>query len=81
MAAKNLRVRVCAGGQTRADLTFPARAAESLADLMPEHVAMQARARGLDIDAIAQRATQAGLPAGELFSLDEGGKQVRVWLE
>lgn len=81
MSALHLRVRVSAGGKTRADLTFPAAATANLSHLVPPDVAGQLAARGIDPAGVAERAVAAGFPAGELFALETGEKSVRVWLE
>jgi len=81
MTASKLRLYVSEGGQMRADLTFPVATTASLPNLIPPDVAAQLSARGIDPRAIADRAVAAGFPAGELFNLDTGSKQVRIWLE
>jgi hypothetical protein len=79
--SKHLRVRVQEAGTVRVDLTFPARAAEHLHELMPEDLVAKLQARSLDVQQIAAEAVQRHLAPGELFVLEEGSKQVRVWLE
>jgi len=81
MSATSLRLRVTAEGTVRADLTFPVGAAARLDDLVPPDVAAQLTARGIDAKSVADRVVAAGFPAGDLFALDTGPKQVRVWLE
>ena len=82
MSASNLRVQVSVAGNVRVSLTFPAGTTAMLSHLVPPDVAEQLPARGIDPQAIADRAVTAGFPVGELFALETaGGKHVRVWLE
>jgi hypothetical protein len=76
-----LRVRVEDAGTVRVNLTFKARLAESLPDLIPPELEDQLRARCLDVAAIAAAAVARNFAPGELFTLREGTKQIRVWLE
>jgi len=80
-SARNLRLRVVDAGTVRADLTFPATAAAHLADLTPPEVAEKLVARGIEVAAVAASAAERGFPPGDLFTLNDGTKQVRVWLE
>lgn len=80
-AATHLRVRVMEAGRPKVDLTMPARAAAHLADLVPADLGEKVRELGIDVAAIAATAAADGFPPGELFRLQDGGKDVRVWLE
>jgi hypothetical protein len=65
----------------KVDLTFRAALAESLPDLLPPELEEKLHARGLDVRRIAAGAAERQFAPAELFRLDEGAKQVRVWLE
>jgi len=79
--SRHLRVAVWEEGQVRVDLTFKAVLAESLPDLIPDELAEKLRARGLDVQRIAERAAEHHFSPEELFRLTEATKLVRVWLE
>ena len=76
-----LKIRVVRAGVTKAELTFPATAAENLVDLVPEEIGPRLSTRDIDIAAISRRAVSDGFPAGELFRLSEGKDDFAVWLE
>jgi len=76
-----LRIRVSRGGRTKAELTFPAAAAESLSDLIPPEVGPKLIARNIDVSQISRSLSENGFPPGNLFSLREGQDEFRVWLE
>ena len=79
--SRHLRVAVWEAGQVRVDLTFKAVLAESLPDLIPDELGEKLRARGLDVQRIADQAARRRFAPGELFRLTEESKLVRVWLE
>jgi hypothetical protein len=79
--SRHLRVAVWEAGQVRVDLTFKAVLAESLPDLIPDELGEKLRARGLDVQRIADHAAGSLFAPGELFQLAEESKLVRVWLE
>jgi predicted unusual protein kinase regulating ubiquinone biosynthesis (AarF/ABC1/UbiB family) len=79
--SRHLRVAVWEAGQVRVDLTFKAVLAESLPDLIPDELGEKLRARGLDVQRIADHAAGRLFAPGELFQLAEESKLVRVWLE
>jgi hypothetical protein len=76
-----LRVRVSEGGRQKVELTFRAAMVEHLVDLVPEELQPKLVQRGIDVGALARAAVAHGVVPGELFRLDEDGKEVRVWLE
>lgn len=80
-AAAHLRLRVRESGQTRVELTFPARAAEDLANLVPPEIEEKLAARAIDVACIARESKARGFAPEELFVFNEAGKEVRVWLE
>jgi len=79
--SRHLRVAVWEAGQVRVDLSFKAVLAESLPDLIPDELGEKLRARGLDVQRIAEEAVGRDFAPGELFRLTEASKLVRVWLE
>jgi hypothetical protein len=79
--SRHLRVRVSEAGRTRVELTFAAAAAANLTDLVPPELEERLRERHVDVGRIAAEATASGFAPGELFSLADGEKVVRVWLE
>jgi hypothetical protein len=81
MAAQHLRVRVINAGKVKVDLTFPARAAATLPDLVSGDLAGRLAERGIDPAKLAVDAVASGFAPRDLFDMNEGEKQVRVWLE
>lgn len=79
--AKSLRVQVTKNGRTSVSITFRARAAEDLEDLMPDDLLEELKTRDIDIGAIRDEAVRSGFAPAALFELEQGGKTVRVWLE
>jgi hypothetical protein len=79
--SRHLRVSVREAGAVRVDLTFNAVLAESLDELMPDELEEKLQARRVDVRRIAADAVARQFAPGELFTLTEGSKQVRVWLE
>ena len=78
---KSLRIRVEDQGELKVQLTFPTAAVSQLADLVPEELKDRLTSQGINVPAIASEATARDYPAGDLFSLQDGPKQVRVWIE
>lgn len=81
MGATLLRLCVTRNGETTVQLSFPAGATVNLPYLVPQELAPQLQARGIDLEQLAQKAVAGGLRPGELFTLDEPSRTVRVWLE
>lgn len=81
MSSDALKVEVVRDGARVAFITFPAGAVEFLPDLVPADLHDRVRQRGISLEQLARDAVARGCPAGDLFSLDEAGTQVRVWLE
>ena len=80
-AAEHLRIRVSQQGETRVQLTFPARAVENLADLMGEELLARIQAQGIQLAQIAEQVRQSDYAPGPLFELTTGDKRAAVWLE
>ena len=81
MLADSLRIRVTEWGKDRVALAFSAAATDHLADLIPPDLGPKLKARGIAIPTIVDRAKASHYAPGELFCLEDGPKQVRVWLE
>lgn len=75
-----LHVRVVEDGAVRVALTFAASAADQLPDLVPPELHGRLRAKAINLAALARDARARHYAAGELFSLEEAGRSVRVWL-
>ena len=76
-----LRIRVTRRGEQVVLLTFKPTLAAQLPDLIPEDLKPRLKAQHVDIAQLAARAKANGYPPGDLFTLDDGEKTVRVWLE
>lgn len=77
-----LRVRVTRGGETKVDLSMPARCARWLAEVIPGDVAERIRAKGVPLDEIQSGLAKSGaLAPQKLFTLEEPERTVSVWLE
>ncbi len=81
MQASSLRLRVVRNGEPVVQLSFSAAAVEHLPDLVPEEFRGRIEGRGINLRALADRVVAEGYPPGEMFSLTEGDRMVRVWLE
>jgi hypothetical protein len=76
-----LRIQVIESGRPEVDITFRARAATFLHELLPGDLGPKLTARGIDIRTIEKEVVNSGFAPGELFSLSEDEKRIRVWLE
>jgi len=79
--AQSLRIRVTRDGEPELQLTFPAWAAASLEQLIPDELKPEIASRREELHESARWAASAGYPVGELLTVDEGGTSIRVWLE
>ena len=79
--AKSLRVQVTKMGRTTVSVTFKARLAEDLDELMPDDVLEHLQERNIDIEAIRDEAVRSGFAPADLFELSQDEKTIRVWLE
>ncbi len=79
--ARRLRVRCSQDGATRVALTMRAEAAARLWEVVPPDVIQRLEQRRVDVAALGRRAEAGGFPPGELFTLEDGTRSVRVWLE
>jgi hypothetical protein len=81
MTATTLRLRVVRGSEPTVQLSFAAAAAGNLPDLIPVELAGHLHDRGIDLRQLADRVVAGGYQPCDLFTLEEDGKTVRVWLE
>ncbi len=79
--ASNLRIRVKKEGKTVVAVTFRARAAADLRELMPDDVIEQLENRKIDLSEISDRVVRSRFAPADLFELEQNGKSIRVWLE
>lgn len=81
LLSEKLCVTVHRDGRKTVELTFRAVAAKRIDELMPDDVLEALKRRSIDIHAIKRRVVNSQCAPGELFTLDEDNKRVRVWLE
>jgi predicted unusual protein kinase regulating ubiquinone biosynthesis (AarF/ABC1/UbiB family) len=81
MKSKSLFILVTENNETRVKLTFGARSAANLPDLVPDELVGKLNRRSIDLQLLAKRAEESDFAPAELFTLVEGSKSVRVWLE
>jgi hypothetical protein len=75
-------VRVVEDGVNAIKLDLPPEAATDLPAIMPSSVLAQLASDGtIDLAALSQSLQRDGIAPQELFKLDTGRKQCRVWLE
>lgn len=80
--ARRLSVRITENGVSTVSLDLPAEAATDLASIIPKPVMAEIQtALDIDLSGLTRRLQQEGISPQELFSLDNGHKQCRVWLE
>jgi hypothetical protein len=80
-AAQWMKVRVRRDGQTIVELTHAASAVERLASMLDDNLKKRIGATGVDLEALASSVRQSGYRSGPLFVMNEGNKEVKVWLE
>jgi predicted unusual protein kinase regulating ubiquinone biosynthesis (AarF/ABC1/UbiB family) len=81
MPATTLRLRVVRNGEPVVQLSFAAAAVGHLQDLIPQELAGRLERRGINLQQLGDDAVASGHEPRELFTLEEDGKIVRVWLE
>jgi hypothetical protein len=79
--AQSLRIRVTRDGEPELQLTFPAWAAASLDDLIPDDLKPFIAPRHQELHESARSAASEGYPCGDLLQVDQNGRRIRVWLE
>ncbi len=81
LKSKEICIQVTEAGKLKAQVTLAVRALPNLKTFIPDEVLTQLEQRQIDISAIIGRALAQECPPGDLFSLVEANKTVRVWLE
>lgn len=81
MRSSNMKVQVVRDGRQVVALSFPAGAVAHLPDLVPSDLLEQVERRGISLAALAREAVARDGAPGDVFSHDDGGTRVRVWLE
>lgn len=80
MKSESLHILVREAAQTKISLTFDAKAADHLEELVPRDLKETLSRRCIDLSAVVERARGSNYEPGNLFSWEEGNKSVRVWL-
>lgn len=81
MRSETLHISVVENGIDRVALTFGAGATDNLPDLVPYELRRSLQERDINLVTIADDARRTDYAPGELFSLVDGHKLVRVWLQ
>ena len=81
MNSEILHILVSDHGETKVDLTFGAQAAANLDSLVPLELKERLAKRDIDLAAIASRSVANDFEPGNLFEIEEEGRNVRIWLE
>ncbi|HPF40002.1 MAG TPA: AarF/ABC1/UbiB kinase family protein [Phycisphaerae bacterium] len=81
--ARYLRIRVREGTRDKVLLTFPARAADNLGELMDEELRDRIIGHGYDLDVIGKSIRRSGYAPQPLFEISDvtTNKTASVWLE
>lgn len=79
--SKHLRLVVTERGREKVSLTFKARVARLLPDMITEDLQARLDAQSIDVHKITDRIVAGGFEPGVAFELVDSEKSVRVWLE
>lgn len=79
--AKFLRVSVMEGSRQIVRVTMPSTQVSRLEELIPEDVLERIRESNIDLNALSRKACEGGILPQELFALNVGARDYRVWLE
>ncbi|MCO4783261.1 MAG: AarF/ABC1/UbiB kinase family protein [Candidatus Cloacimonetes bacterium] len=79
--AQSLKISVFENSTQKVQLTFQRHLVNQLKHLIPPDVLTVIQSRSIDIDSIIHQTHLNGYPSGDLFSLQENNKTIRVWLE
>lgn len=79
--AQFLKIRVTEASRQVVALSMPASQVPFIQDQIPEDVLTKIRDAQINLDEIVRRTCEQGIVPGELFTLDTGCRQYRVWLE
>ena len=80
MLSDTLHISVVENGTIKVALTFGAGATDNLPDLVPHELRSRLAERAINLVTIAADAKRRLYAPGELFSIADGAKRVRVWL-
>lgn len=79
--SRHLRLVVTERGREKVSLTFKARVARMLPDMITDDLQVRLDAKSIDVQAITERIVAGGFEPGVAFELLDSDKSVRVWLE
>ena len=79
--AQFLKIRVTEASKQVVAVSMPASQVPFLQDQIPEDVLPKIRDARIDLEGIVRHTCERGIVPGELFTLDTGGREYRVWLE
>jgi predicted unusual protein kinase regulating ubiquinone biosynthesis (AarF/ABC1/UbiB family) len=79
--AKWFKIRVTENGRTKVELTGNASGIERLEEQLDPSLLVKIKERGIDLKEVVADVRRNGYQPCEVFELDEGAKQIRVWLE
>lgn len=80
MKSSSLHIQVREASETKVSMTFSAAATDSLPGLVPLELHEKLRVRAINLENVVADARRRDYAPGDLFSFDDGTKQVRVWL-
>lgn len=83
MKSEELHIQITEAGSVKVALTFKAKVAEHLTDLIPPDLLPKIEAQGLDLEKITQEIIASNFEPQDIFCLElpEHQKSVRVWLK
>lgn len=79
--SKHLKIRVQEHGRTKVALTSRAGSIEHLREMLPVEVLQQIKDRQIDLDRIVSDIRRRGYAPGPVFDLQDGDKDIEVFLE
>ncbi len=79
--SKYLKIRVQVDGETKVQLTSPASAIDDLEELLPSDVKRRIDELEIDLASLVSDVRRRGYTPGEVFRLEDAGKQIEAWLE
>lgn len=80
MLSQELHIEVIENGVPKVRLKLGPRALPNLSSLMPGFVRAKLAARNINLEELAARAQATDYAPGNLFTLADGVRTVRVWL-
>lgn len=79
--AEHLVLHVSEGRETKVHMSMPRSSVERLDELIDEDLALKLSQQHIDLQELVDKTRKNGYRPGELFSLDDGTKRVKVYLE